>query len=119
MSITVDWFEIPVRDESRARKFYEAVLDTKLTTMSDGANEMYAFMGNDGPAGCLTTLDSSPMAGGVLVYLSCEDIQRALQQVTANGGSIVQDETDIGVHGFCAHFTDSEGNLIALHRFNE
>jgi predicted enzyme related to lactoylglutathione lyase len=57
------------------------------------------------------------MAGGVLVYLSCEAIERALQRVAENGGTVVQDETDIGAHGFCAQFTDSEGNLVALHRF--
>ena len=84
MSIAVDWFEIPVKDEARAKAFYEAVLDTKMQTTSDGNTEMFAFVGDNGPAGCLTTEDSSLMAGGVLVYLSCENIQRALQQVTAN-----------------------------------
>jgi predicted enzyme related to lactoylglutathione lyase len=117
MSVVVDWFEIPVKDEARARKFYEAVLDIEMGTMSDGDTEVFAFMGDDGPAGCLTTQDSSPMAGGVLVYLSCETIKRALKQVTENGGTVVQEETDIGAHGFCAQFTDSEGNLVALHRF--
>jgi predicted enzyme related to lactoylglutathione lyase len=57
------------------------------------------------------------MAGGVLVYLSCGTIKRALKQVMENGGKVVQEETDIGAHGFCAQFTDSEGNLVALHRF--
>ncbi|GIS18156.1 MAG: hypothetical protein CM15mP120_00720 [Pseudomonadota bacterium] len=56
--------------------------------------------------------------GGVLVYLSFrENIQRALQQVTANGGTVMQQETDIGPHGYCAQFTDTEDNLVALHRF--
>ena len=32
------------------------------------------------------------MAGGVLVYLSCENIQGALHRVTANGGTVVQEE---------------------------
>ena len=77
MSVAVDWFEIPVKDEARARKFYEAVLDIEMGTMSGGDTEVFAFMGDDGPAGCLTTQDSSPMAGGVLVYLSCETIKRA------------------------------------------
>ncbi|MEC8809561.1 MAG: VOC family protein [Pseudomonadota bacterium] len=117
MSIAVDWFEIPVKDVARAKAFYEAVLDTQMQTMSDGTTEMVAFVGDEGPAGCLTTEDSSPMAGGVLVYLSCENIQRALQQVTANGGTVMQQETDIGPHGYCAQFTDTEGNLVALHRF--
>ena len=67
MSIAVDWFEIPVKDEARAKAFYEAVLDTQMQTMSDGTTEMFAFVGDDSPAGCLTTEDSSPMAGGVLV----------------------------------------------------
>ena len=55
MSIAVDWFEIPVKDEARAKAFYEAVLDTQMQTMSDGTTEMIAFVGDDGPAGCLTT----------------------------------------------------------------
>ncbi|MGB0998033.1 MAG: VOC family protein [Pseudomonadales bacterium] len=68
MSIAVNWFEIPVKDEARAKAFYEAVLGTQMQTMSDGTTEMFAFVGDDGPSGCLTTQDSSPMAGGVLVY---------------------------------------------------
>ncbi|MGB0998034.1 MAG: VOC family protein [Pseudomonadales bacterium] len=48
--------------------------------------------------------------------MSCENIQGALHQVTANGGTVVQEETDIGPHGYCAQFTDTEGNLVALHR---
>lgn len=51
MSIAVDWFEIPVKDEARAKAFYEAVLDTQMQTMSDGTTEMFAFVGDDGPAG--------------------------------------------------------------------
>ena len=78
MSIAVNWFEIPVKDEARAKAFYEAVLGTPMQTMSDGTTEMFAFVGDDGPSGCLTTQDSAPMAGGVLVYLSCENIQGAL-----------------------------------------
>ena len=110
MSIAVDWFEIPVKDEARAKAFYEAVLDTQMQTMSDGTTEMFAFVGDDGPAGA--SLPRTPVRWReVLVYLSCENIQRALQQVTANGGTVMQQETDIGPHGYCAQFTDTEGNF--------
>ena len=43
MSIAVDWFEIPVKDEARATAFYEAVLGTQMQTMSDGTTEMFAL----------------------------------------------------------------------------
>ncbi len=33
MKNAINWFEIPVKDFSRAQKFYETVLDTKIEEM--------------------------------------------------------------------------------------
>ena len=71
MSIAVDWFEIPVKDEVRAKAFYEAVIDTQMQTNSDGTTEMFAFVGDDGPKGASLPRTPVRWREGVSVYLSC------------------------------------------------
>ncbi len=39
----VDWFEIYVQDMERAKRFYEAVLQTELERLNSPAIEMWGF----------------------------------------------------------------------------
>lgn len=115
MSVTVNWFEIPVNDMSRAIEFYGAVLDEPLGSMDGPDGPMPIFPAEDGAAGALIAGEGSPSQEGVLVYLGCADIEAALARVTRAGGRVVQEKTAIGPHGFIGRFTDSEGNAMALH----
>ena len=56
-----------------------------------------------------------PSENGSMVYFSVGDIEGTLEKVSNNGGSIVNAKTNLGEHGFVAHFTDTEGNKVALH----
>lgn len=115
MSVAVDWFEIPATDMSRAVEFYGTVLDAPLGAMDGPDGPMHVFMGEAGACGALTSDDSTPAVGGVLVYLHCEDIEGALGRVESAGGKVLQGKTSIGPFGFIARFQDSEGNSVALH----
>lgn len=120
-------FEIYVQDMTRAKAFYEAVLDTKLEQMPNPTPEtemdMYFFpmdnesgMSGYGSGGMLVKMkDFAPGRGGTLVYFGCDDCAVQLARTEAHGGSIFQDKTSIGEHGFCALVQDTEGNLIGLH----
>ncbi len=114
MTVSIDWFEIPVQDIGRAVEFYGTVLGEPLTTMDGPDGPMHVFPGDDGASGALTE-DLAPGQSGVLVYLSCDDIDAALERAAAAGGSVLQEKTSIGPFGFIGRFADTEGNAVALH----
>ena len=115
MTVSVNWFEIPVVDVARAAEFYGLVLGVPLESMEGPDGEMTVFPGVEGAAGALLPVDQAPVAGGVTIYLGCADIDAALARAQSAGGAIEQPKTPIGPHGFIGCFKDTEGNLVALH----
>ena len=115
----VSWFEIPVRDVGKARKFYEKVFDTQLTLEDMDAFNMAFFpMAENAPgaAGMLIRGEAyEPSHAGTIVYFSVEDIEETLRRINANGGKTLLPKKSIGEYGFIAHFEDTEGNRLALH----
>ena len=120
MAHAINWFEIPVTDFARAKKFYEAILGTELQTMEAMGMTMAFFpadfQNGEIGGGIVTGNGSQPSATGSLVYLNGgEDLSAALSKVEPAGGKIVLPKTAIGPNGFMAHFMDTEGNKVALH----
>ena len=95
MTTSVAWFEIPVVEMGRAVEFYGTVLAIEIGTMEGPDGPMFVFPSADGAAGTFTTEDSSPADGGVLIYLSCPDIDAALDRVGPAGGEVLQARTSI------------------------
>lgn len=116
----VSWFEIPVKDMIRAKKFYTAVFNVELNDfppmepmamsafpgVQSGVNTSGALMKGNGVA---------PSTNGTVVYFETDDLDGVLGRVTANGGKILVPRTPIGEYGFFAHFQDIDGNRIGLH----
>lgn len=117
--VPVNWFEIPVNDLDRAKKFYEKIFNAELTINEMGPLKMAWFPMEEGMDGATGTLikadDYTPSHDGSLVYFSVDDIDGILKKVTVHGGKILNAKMSIGEHGFFAHFEDCEGNRIALH----
>ena len=115
----VNWFEIPVKDMARAKKFYTTVLEKELTDMQMPGMEMAAFpMKQEAPfaTGALVKSENyEPCSNGVTVYFFCDDLNNELGRVEANGGKVLNPKMSIGEHGFVAHILDTEGNRVALH----
>lgn len=118
----VNWFEIPVKDMNRAKKFYASVLGKELQDMDMPNMELAAFpmiQGGEYSTGALIKADGyEPSQTGTVVYFSCEDVNNELAKVEASGGKIVVPKSSIGQHGFIAHIIDTEGNKVALHSAN-
>ena len=114
----VGWFEIPVTDMSRARAFYEQVLNVKLQPINIGPLEMAFFPmrpGTTGAAGALMKGEAfQPSQQGVQIYFTAPDVDGTLQRVQEQAGKVVLPKTRIGPFGFIASFEDSEGNRIGL-----
>ncbi len=117
------WVEIYVEDMSRAKKFYETVLQVKMIPMQTpgeiGDLEMLSFPWAEGEtniSGALCkTSEMKPGIGGTLVYFTCEDCSTETSRVVAAGGQVLQQKFQIGEHGFCSIVMDTEGNTIGLH----
>ncbi len=115
----VNWFEIPVKDLDRAKKFYESVFGVKLQMEEMGPMKMAWFpmlQDASGAAGSLVKADGyTPSHEGTVVYLSVEDIEVTLAKIKANHGKTLLPKMGIGEYGFIAQFEDTEGNRVALH----
>ena len=122
---TINWFEIPVTDLPRATNFYETMMDMKMEKMEMEDMKMSVFPA-EGNSDFVTVHGSlmlhnnyKPSGDGVLIYLNGgNDLTPYLERATKAGGKVVMPKTQIGEHGFCAMFIDTEGNRIGLHSPN-
>jgi len=119
MKNPVDWFEIYVQDMDRARTFYEAVFDVKLSRLETPGLDLWAFdMKNDayGATGALVKMPGFPSGGNsVIVYFKCEDCAVEAQKAVKAGGSVQKEKMSIGQYGFIALVFDPDRNMIGLH----
>jgi uncharacterized protein len=115
----VNWFEIPVLDLDRAKKFYENVFGFQFTAETMEAYSLAFFPMAQGASGATGALIKGgtykPSHTGTIVYFSVDDIDDTLRRVNENGGKTVLPKKSIGQYGFIAHFDDIEGNRLALH----
>lgn len=121
MENAVSWFEIPAQKLSRAKKFYESILEIEMIDMDlDADLKMTMFPVEEGGTGgalCQHNDHYKPSKEGTLIYLTANpDLQTALDKVEENGGKILQPKTKItDEYGYMAILQDSEGNRVALH----
>jgi predicted enzyme related to lactoylglutathione lyase len=116
----VGWFEIPVSDMDRAKKFYETVFKVEVKVQDFGGTLMGWLPDNNGVYGSTGSLVKQasyiPSEKGTLVYFMSNDVQVELDRVVEAGGKIFQEKTTISEeHGSMGVFIDSEGNRVALH----
>jgi uncharacterized protein len=117
MKNAVNWFELPVVNLERARKFYETVLGTTLKPEVFGGTPMAIFPYQDGVGGALVQdTRVRPSSDGTAVYLDAAGaLDACVRRVEAAGGKVLLPKTDIGDPGFIALMLDSEGNRVGLH----
>jgi predicted enzyme related to lactoylglutathione lyase len=116
----INWFEIPVKDIARAKKFYENIFEIKMEEM-EMPGMKYAMFPFDPAVGKVAGgLAQSPMhvpgtTGSILYLNGNPDLQNVLNRVEGAGGKITMPKTSLGENGFMAFITDTEGNSVALH----
>jgi uncharacterized protein len=119
MTNAINWFEIPVTDFERAKKFYETLFGAEIMEMPFPGGK-YGMLPSDmqnGVGGGLVQGDGFiPSDKGTIVYLNGgDDLSIPLLRIEKAGGKIIMPKTSIGENGFMAHFIDTEGNKVALH----
>ena len=119
MKNSLNWFEIPVTDFERAKKFYSEIFDFKMpSTQVMGYDMAFFDMEKGGVGGAIVYGEGYfPSHKGSLVYLNAQpDLQIVLDRVEKSGGHILVPKTLIDdALGYFAFITDTEGNKVALH----
>jgi len=122
----ITWFEIPVVDTERARKFYETIFDIEMSTRTiPQTGEELTFFPYDpnviqATSGRVTGVlskspKSHPSDKGTLVYINAyPEIQKVLDKVVKAGGKIIVPAMQMNA-GFIAVIIDTEGNRVGLH----
>lgn len=118
---TLNWFEIPVSDMSRAKKFYETIFSITMQQQEMMGMKMTMFpsenMSGKVSGSLVQSPGHKPTADGAKIYLNGNpDLSGALTKVQGAGGQVQMPKTKISDDiGYMAFFTDSEGNTIGLH----
>jgi hypothetical protein len=133
-SNVITWFEIPVLDSERARRFYETIFDIKMHTamfvikdfIGEGEmnEEMTFFPSIQGivqatsgrVTGALVKSDRfKPSTEGALIYFNASpNIQTVIDKIVPAGGKIIATKYK-NLAGYIAVFEDTEGNKLGLH----
>lgn len=112
------WFEIPVIDYDRAKKFYETIMGLEITDqeMEGSKMGMFPFEGYTNGGSITKHEDHKPSADGTLVFLNAgDDLSEALSRVEPAGGKILTPKTKISDEfGYFAVFSDTEGNRVGF-----
>ncbi len=121
----VCWFEIYVDDMERAKLFYQTVLGTELSLLSDPTDantQMWAFpsdMNQYGSTGTLVKMQGVSAGGNsTIIYFNSEDCAIEEARVETAGGQIRQAKMSIGPHGHIVLAVDTEGNVFGIHSMN-
>jgi len=122
---SINWFEIPVTDTPRAKKFYETIMEIEMESSEMMGMEMTFFPGSSEPngkvSGALVKGDMyEPSTDGAVIYLNANpSIQAVVNRIESAGGKVIMPSTQISPEiGYMAFFIDTEGNRMALHASN-
>jgi predicted enzyme related to lactoylglutathione lyase len=117
-------FEIPADDVERAKGFYGSVFGWQLQTMSMGGGEYTIVMTTPVDEQSQQPTEPGGINGGMMqrtpglsspiITIDVEEIDQALKEVEAEGGSTVTPRTPIPGMGAFAYFKDPEGNIMGL-----
>ena len=105
--------EFSAADLEKAGQFYSSIFGWKIQPMPE--MNYATFEAEGGPGGGFNPLTQQAPAGTVLVYIDTEDIEGTLQQVTAQGGKVLQPKTEIPGYGWFGIFADPTGNQVGLY----
>ncbi len=114
----INWFEIPVSDFERAKKFYETILNISMTTTHNSGYSMGFFPNVENKVSGAICFGEGyiPSGAGSVLYLNADpDLFDALNKVPEAGGRVLVTKTLISAeNGYYAFILDSEGNRIGL-----
>jgi len=113
----MNWWEIPVPDLDDAKRFYGDVFAWTFTPFGE---DYFAAAGPDGKLlGGVFKAPDDQLGNGVRITFETDDLEAALERVTAAGGTVVTTRSEIGGDmGWWAAFTDPAGRWLGFSTSN-
>lgn len=118
-------FEMPYEDAARVAKFYEQAFGWQMTDTGDqmghyvtaataetDENRMVQTPGTIN--GGFYPLSATPASKEPSVVISVDDLDKALADIQAAGGTVLGEPVEIPGIGMWASFRDSEGNRVSV-----
>jgi uncharacterized protein len=117
---TVQHFEIPADNISRAQEFYKKVFGWSMQKASNSENPEKDYWhfetqdddGNKGLSGGMMKRQAPEHT--VTNYITVSSIEQYQSKIEQHGGKIMIKKTEIPNMGFFTIFTDSENNMFGL-----
>ncbi len=107
----IEWITIPAPDLEAAKAFYSSCFFFLLEHYS----ESFVVFKAGNLSGGLDR-DLEPSSAGIGFSLTVASMSKAIDRITANGGTILRDPYELGPSaGYCAKFTDPNGNVLELY----
>jgi len=103
--------EIPVTDLKKAKDWYTKLFGWKVELIP---KMNYALFDTGCPPGGGFNKVDKVKAGGCLLYICVDDIEKTLKAIEKAGGKTVYKKTEIPETGWNAVFTDIFGNELGL-----
>ena len=113
MGNPVVWFEIGVKDDAAAQKFYAGLFGWKINADNPANYGMVdTDSGDEGVGGGI----AKPPEGGpyTTFYVNCDDVQAKLNEAEKLGATIVMPPMQVPEGPEIAMFSDPDGNVIGL-----
>jgi predicted enzyme related to lactoylglutathione lyase len=105
------YLELPSRNIEESASFYNGVFGWNIRRRGDGA---WAFDDIVNEVSGTWRTDRKPATElGLLVHIMVDDIERSMQVVIKNGGTIVQ-QVGMEAPEITARFKDPTGNILGL-----
>jgi len=104
----IDYIELPTADTDRAKRFYSDVFGWKF---EDYGPDYTSFV--DGRIAGGFTKEVAPPSRGLLLVIYASSLEAIQQKIVTAGGKIVK-ETFSFPGGRRFHFTDPDGNELAV-----
>ncbi|MCY4403190.1 MAG: VOC family protein [Candidatus Poribacteria bacterium] len=120
MGNPVTHFEIAGRNAEKLSEFYGDLFDWKITKDPSG---IYSIVPNGGigiEGNILPVTEEMCITNYVSVYITVDNLEKALEKVETNGGNTILPPQPIpGNAGSIAMFADPRGNVIGLYKQNQ
>lgn len=108
---SIEWLLIPAPDLEKAKNFYHKVFGFAISLYSDSFALFKAANISGG-------LDSSlsPSVNSLSFSVTVSSIDKYLTEIERFGGRIIKSKYPLGTNlGFCARFSDPNGNILELY----
>jgi predicted enzyme related to lactoylglutathione lyase len=112
----VAWFEIPVTNTARAKRFYQGVFGWSFQAMPEYGYDAWRIRtGTPGLEGVFTSQIFTVKTNGPVVFMRVPDMETALLRAIAMGGAIERPRTAVSpAFGSYVVVRDPDKNAIGL-----